>query len=110
MKLARRYVSWGVALTLAPVGVVIGAPLALADCTGAGYATVCAQGEVRGGGPTPPRGPVYPGYCADPWYCSDDWGIDVDLNPRPPRPPDGGGGGGGWRPGGGGGGGGIGPR
>lgn len=105
MKLTRRYVVWWVALTLAPVGTAIAAPPAMADCTNAGSATVCAQGTVRGGGPTAPvAGPVYPGYCADPWYCSDDWGIDIDLNP--PRPP--GGGGGGWRPGGGGGG--IGPR
>jgi hypothetical protein len=102
----RRYAYVGVALTLTPVGIVAAAPQAFADCTNAGAATVCAQGTVRGGGPTAPQaGPVYPGYCADPWYCSDDWGIDIDLNP--PRPPDGGGGG--WRPGGGGGGG-IGPR
>ncbi|WP_367646131.1 hypothetical protein [Mycolicibacterium sp. P1-5] len=62
---------------------------ATADCDSAGYATICAQGEVRGGGPTPPNsGPVYPGYCADPWYCDDGWGVDIDLNPRPPaRPP-----------------------
>ncbi len=33
----------------------IAAPSASADCTNAGYATVCAQGEVRGGGPTPRR-------------------------------------------------------
>ena len=98
-----RYLSLGLALTAVPVALA-GAPQALADCTNAGAATVCAQGTVRGGGPTAPQaGPVYPGYCADPWYCSDDWGIDIDLNP--PRPPDGGGG---WRPGGGGGG--IGPR
>jgi hypothetical protein len=81
-----------------PVGVVATAPSASADCTNAGYATVCAQGEVRGGGPTPPTaGPAYPSYCADPWYCDDGWGVDIDLNPDRP-----------WRPGGGGGG--IGPR
>ena len=106
MKSIRRYAYLGVALTLTPVGIVAAAPPAFADCTNAGYATVCAQGEVRGGGPTPPSGPAYPGYCADPWYCSDDWGLDINLGPI--RPPDGGGGGG-WRPGGGGGGG-IGPR
>jgi hypothetical protein len=105
VKLTRRYAYLGVALTLAPVSIIAAAPPALADCTNAGYATVCAQGDVRGGGPTPPSGPAYPGYCADPWYCSDDWGIDVDLNPPydpglPGRP--------GNRPGGGGGG--IGPR
>ena len=32
-----------------------------ADCVNAGAATVCAQGEVTGGGPTAPKaGPVYP--------------------------------------------------
>jgi len=100
VKFARHYVYWGIALTLAPVGIVVTAPPASADCTNAGATTICAQGTVRGGGPDAPlAGPAYPGYCADPWYCSDDWGIDVDLNPpnRPARP-------------GGGGGGGIGPR
>jgi hypothetical protein len=90
----------GVVSVSGPVAIVTIAPAASADCSGAGYATVCAQGEVRGGGSAPPSaGPYYPGYCADPWYCSDDWGIDIDLDPgRPNRP---------GRPGGGGG---IGPR
>ncbi len=97
-----RYLIAGLAASAAvPVLVSTSAP-AWADCTGAGYATVCAQGEVRVGGPTPPRGPAYPGYCADPWYCSDDWGVDIIWDPgRPNRP--GGGGGGGGRPG-------VGPR
>ena len=106
MKLTGRYVVWGLALTLTPVGAVVGAPPVSADCTNAGYATVCAQGTVRGGGPTPVQaGPGYPGYCADPWYCSDDWGVDVIWDPgRPNRPGGGpGGGGGGGRPG-------VGPR
>jgi hypothetical protein len=61
------------------------ASVAVADCTSAGAATVCAQGTVRGGGPNAPSaGPAYPGYCADPWYCSDDWDLDVIVNPRPP--------------------------
>jgi hypothetical protein len=111
VKSIRRYAYLGVALTLTPVGIVAAAPPALADCTNAGYATVCAQGDVRGGGPTPPSGPAYPGYCADPWYCSDDWGIDINLGRPDWGGGGGGGGGGGWRPGGGGGGGGgIGPR
>jgi hypothetical protein len=84
-------------LTAVPFGIDM-APPASADCSGAGYATVCAQGEVRGGGPTPPSA-VYPSYCADPWYCDDGWDVDVILPPpdfgRPGRP---------------GGGGGIGPR
>ncbi|BBY79188.1 hypothetical protein MPUL_03460 [Mycolicibacterium pulveris] len=76
------------AVVAAGMSVIVGAPSADADCTGAGAATVCAQGTVRGGGPEAPQaGPVYPGYCADPWYCSDDWGIDVIIDPNPPRPP-----------------------
>ena len=105
MKLFVRHLIMGLASASVPVALA-GAPPALADCTNAGAATVCAQGTVRGGGPTAPQaGPAYPGYCADPWYCSDDWGLDINLGPIRP----GGGGGGGNRPGGGGGGG-IGPR
>ena len=97
----QRYLSLGLALAFVPVSVTSASP-ALADCTGAGYATVCAQGEVRGGGPTPPSaGPYYPSYCADPWYCDNGWDVDVILPGRPGRPGGGGGGGGG---------GGIGPR
>ncbi len=105
MKLTRQYVFLGIALMMAPAGIAVaGAPSALADCTNAGAATVCAQGTVRGGGPTAPQaGPVYPGYCADPWYCSDDWGIDLSLGPIRPGGGGDGGGGGGGRPGGGGG-------
>jgi hypothetical protein len=85
----------GLVLTLVPGSLMAASP-ASADCTTAGYATVCAQGEVRGGGPTPPSaGPYYPGYCADPWYCDDGWDLDVVL-PVPPRP---GGPGGPGRPG-----------
>ena len=94
--------SLGLVLTFVPVGVLSASP-ASADCTSAGYATVCAQGDVRGGGPTPTSGVVYPSYCADPWYCDDGWDLDVDLGPiRPPINI-----GGPGRPGGGGG---IGPR
>jgi hypothetical protein len=96
-------------MTLIPVGLSVAfASPSTADCTQAGNATVCAQGTVRGGGPTPvSAGPVYPGYCSDPWYCSDDWGVDIVLDPG--RPGIGGPGGPG-RPGRPGGGGGIGPR
>ena len=103
----RHCVVVAVVLGTTPFSVLTAAP-ASADCTNAGAATVCAQGEVRGGGPTAPvAGPVYPSYCADPWYCDDGWGFDLSFQ-RPPRPggPGGPGGGGGI----GGGGGGIGPR
>ncbi len=104
----RRRALVGLVCAATPMSLLV-APTASADCTNAGAATVCAQGEVRGGGPTAPvAGPVYPSYCADPWYCDDGWGVDVIL-PLPPRP-----GGPGWpggpgRPGDGGGIG-IGPR
>ena len=104
MRSRKRYLNSGLALTIVPVSVlsaVMSAPPATADCTSAGAATVCAPGDVRGGGPTAPvAGPVYPSYCADPWYCDDGWDMDVIINPGPPgigRP---------GRPGGGG----IGPR
>ena len=101
MNRSQRYVILGLAAMAVPVGIVTAAP-ASADCTNAGAATVCAQGTVRGGGPTPPTaGPYYPSYCADPWYCDDGWGLDVSLDPGRP------GIGGPGRPGGGGG---IGPR
>jgi hypothetical protein len=103
VKVGQRYLILGIAMALTPVSVISASP-ASADCSNAGYATVCAQGTVRGGGPTPPS-VSYPSYCADPWYCDDGWDMDIDLNP--PRPP----GGGGIFPGRpGGGGGGIGPR
>jgi hypothetical protein len=105
----QRYVLLGAAVAaVMPLGVFV-APVASADCTSAGAATVCAQGEVRGGGPSAPTaGPVYPSYCADPWYCDDNFDIDVVWPIRPGGP----GGIGPGRPGGGGGigGGGIGPR
>ncbi|MGJ6126301.1 hypothetical protein QN239_27370 [Mycolicibacterium sp. Y3] len=103
MKARQRYLSIGFALMFVPVAVASASP-ASADCTSAGAATVCAQGDVRGGGPTAPiAGPVYPSYCADPWYCDDGWDMDVIVNPLPPGIDIG-------RPGRPGGGGGIGPR
>ena len=90
MRKSRRHITLGLITMLVPTSLLTATP-AIADCDNAGAATVCAQGEVRGGGPTAPvAGPVYPGYCSDPWYCDDAWGIDIDLNPRPdppPRPP-----------------------
>ena len=83
MRMRMSYLGLAVAAALTPVS-VLGAAPAAADCTQAGGAYVCAQGDVRGGGPTPPTaGPYYPGYCADPWYC-DDWGLDLVINPGPP--------------------------
>lgn len=100
------YVGMALAAAMAPVSLLSASPAA-AECTQAGGAYVCAQGDVRGGGPNPPSaGPYYPGYCADPWYC-DDWGIDVVLDPGRPGIGGPGGPGGiggiGGRPGGGGG-------
>ncbi|BBY63107.1 hypothetical protein MHEL_13500 [Mycolicibacterium helvum] len=86
------YLTLGLISVMGP-GTLISATPAAADCTNAGAATVCAQGEVRGGGPTAPiAGPAYPGYCADPWYCDDGWNLDLSLRPNPgpgpsPRPP-----------------------
>jgi hypothetical protein len=95
MRARHRFLTLGLAVTLMPIGIVAAASPAPADCTNAGYATVCAQGDVRGGGPTPPSaGPYYPSYCADPWYCDDGWDMDITWNPGRPGRPGGGGGGG----------------
>lgn len=82
----QRFLFIGLAVVAMPLS-GLSAPSAAADCTNAGAATVCAQGEVRGGGPTAPvAGPVYPSYCADPWYCDDGWSLDLSLPLRPGRP------------------------
>jgi hypothetical protein len=105
MKLTQRYVI-PVLVTAPAVFWVAVAPSANADCNSSGYATVCAQGDVRGGGSgATVSGPVYPYDCDDDWMCSD--GVDVVFGPIWPGRP--GGPGGPGRPGGGGGGG-IGPR
>lgn len=84
MRSILRCLTIALSISVAPIAVAV-APAAVADCTNAGAATVCAQGTVRGGGPSAPQaGPAYPGYCADPWYCSDDWGVDIILDPGPP--------------------------
>jgi hypothetical protein len=91
-------------------GLIVATP-ATADCSSSGYATVCAQGDVRGGGGgSTVSGPVYPYDCADDWLCND--GVDINWgpiwNPGGPGGPGGpgrpGGPGGPGRPGG------IGPR
>jgi len=62
------------------------APPAIAECNSSGYATVCAQGDVRGGSAAPVTGPVDPYPCDDDWMCSD--GVDINWGPiwRPGRP------------------------
>lgn len=90
-------VGWLVAATVAVP--ITPAPTASADCVNAGNATVCAQGTVSGGGPTPPSaGPYVPYPCDYDYLC--DAGLSIELGPPDWDRP--------WRPGGGGGG--IGPR
>ena len=101
MKLTQRYLISALVTAPAVLGLVV-APPATADCSSSGYATVCAQGDVRGGdGGSTVSGPVYPYPCADDWLCND--GVDINWGPiwDPGRP---GGPGGPGRPGG------IGPR
>ncbi|WP_082950929.1 hypothetical protein [Mycobacterium sp. 1164985.4] len=87
MRSTHRCLLVALSVSVVPIAVAV-APVGSAECTNAGAATVCAQGDVRGGGPSATQaGPAYPGYCADPWYCSDDWGVDIILDPGPPRPP-----------------------
>lgn len=75
----RRHLVSGVVLVLLPVGVVLAAP-ARADCVDAGGTTVCAQGAVRGGGPSPPKaGPWVPYPCGYDWYCNDG-GLSIILD------------------------------
>lgn len=77
------------------------APVASADCVNAGNSTVCAQGTVSGGGPTPPTaGPYMPYPCDYDYLCNA--GLSIELGPidrpdhpnRPIRPNRPGGGGG----------------
>ena len=106
MRSRQRYLILGLALTAAPITIVVTAPPAGADCNYAAGATVCAQGTVRGADGVPRAAtPVVPYPCEYDWYCGTDIDLDYtrpDPGPRPPvdigRP---------GRPGGGGG---IGPR
>jgi hypothetical protein len=101
----QRYLILGLALTAAPIGIVVTAPPALADCNYAAGATVCAQGTVRGADGVPRAAtPVVPYPCEYDWYCGTDIDLDVGWDPGPRPPIDIG------RPGRPGGGGGIGPR
>jgi hypothetical protein len=102
MKLTQRYLIPALVTAPAVFGVAV-APSANADCNSSGYATVCAQGDVRGGSGATVSGPAYPYPCEDDWLCSD--GVDLAFGPIWPGGP-----GGPGRPGGPGGPGGIGPR
>jgi hypothetical protein len=83
MRVAHLYLVPGLAIGAAAVGIGLSAP-AGADCTYGGGATVCAQGEVRGGGGAPSGAmPYYPYPCEDDWLC-DDGGISVIVDPSPP--------------------------
>ena len=103
MRSRQRYLVMGLATAAAPISMLAGAPPAAADCNSAGYATVCAQGEVRGPDGVPIAAtPVVPYPCENDWYCGTDWDLNIGWDPGRP-----GGGGGIGGPGGGGG---IGPR
>ena len=107
MELRRRYLVPALVTAATSFGLIMAAP-ATADCTSSGGATICAQGDVRGGSGSGPSmsGPVYPYPCEDDWLCND--GVDVVFGPiwpGGPGRPGGPGGGGGI-----GGGGGVGPR
>ncbi|WP_454788815.1 hypothetical protein [Mycolicibacterium lutetiense] len=110
MRTPQRYLVLGLLSAMVPLGVVTTtAPPAKAECTSSGYATVCAQGDVRGADGVPRAAtPVVPYPCDYDWYCDTGWDLDVAWDPGGPGRPGGPGGPGGpGRPGGGGG---IGPR
>jgi hypothetical protein len=89
----QRYLTLVLAATMAPIAVVAMAPPAEADCNSAGYATVCAQGEVRGADGVPRAAtPVVPYPCEYDWYCGTDWDLDISWDPGRPGRPGGGGG------------------
>ncbi|MFD6196651.1 hypothetical protein ACFWE3_08080 [Mycobacteriaceae bacterium NPDC060252] len=88
MRTIRRFLSASVA-TLLPVLGLIAAPPAAADCVNANGTTLCAQGDVRGGGSTTSSTPYVPYPCENDWSC-DNWGMDLILgssSDSPPRPP-----------------------
>src|SRR5512146_2770705 len=86
VKRAQRYLIPALVAAAVVVELVV-APPGKADCTSSGYATVCAQGDVRGAdGAATVSGPVYPYPCADDWLCND--GVDIVWGPiwDPGRP------------------------
>jgi hypothetical protein len=106
MHASRRYLALpGLVAVAATIGIVA-APSAAAECNSSGGATVCAQGDVRGGsGGGSTTGAYYPYPCEDDWLCGDGE-LSVILDPPSigGGPIWGGGPGGPGRPGG------IGPR
>ena len=77
MRSIQRYLILGLASTMTPIGIVVTAPPARADCNSAGT-TVCAQGEVRGPDGVPRAAtPVVPYPCEYDWYCGTEWDLDV---------------------------------
>lgn len=84
MKSIPRGLILGLAVAMAPIGTLLTAPPAQADCTSSGYATVCAQGEVRGADGVPRAAtPVVPYPCEYDWYCGTDVDIDIGWDPGP---------------------------
>lgn len=90
MRSTQRYLTAGFVLALAPWGAaVVDPPPARADCTSSGYATVCAQGEVRGADGVPRVAtPVVPYPCEYDWYCGTEWDLDIGWDPGRPNLPD----------------------
>jgi hypothetical protein len=75
------YVVLASLLAMVPIAMV-DAPSARADCNNAGYATVCAQGEVRGPDGAPRAAtPVVPYPCENDWYCGSGWDLDIAWDP-----------------------------
>lgn len=86
MRVRRSHVFTAVTAGVASL-VLATAPQATAECIPAGGATVCAQGTITGGGPTPPTaGPYTPYPCNYDYLCQA--GLSIELGPidRPDRP------------------------
>ena len=86
MRFRERCLTLGLALTAAaPIGIVVTAAPARADCNYAAGATVCAQGTVRGADGVPRAAtPVVPYPCENDWYCGINDDLDITWNPGGP--------------------------
>jgi hypothetical protein len=86
VRLRQRYLTMGLAFAVAPIAIVMTAPLAGADCTYSGGSTVCAQGDVRGADGVPRAATPYVPYpCENDWYCGDDdWDLNIGWDPGRP--------------------------